>query len=602
MYELIRLSLKDFRAEYKKYLVFEYLYLLLTGVLFVPLLGNLFNRVLRAIGASALLNTDVFRIILDWRGILGVLVVGVVAVIFVFIEFGVLIVISHKAHFGQRAALGEALLTVLRRVPGIIGFGTLHLLLFLLFLVPFVEIPLMPILTGDLNVPAFVFRRIADSPLMLAGYIAVLFALLYLFLRWMFTLHSMILEGKTIGKAIQESLLLTRGRNMLTALRLLALNLIVWGIGTGVLFGLTLLPQLIAGVVPSRFLENYLLTLSGFGVYMLSLLLTPLNIIFITRLYYRAGRRLYGPEQDGLLLVRSGLIERLERRIVFFFRRRKRLLALLLVANLILMFGVNAAVTEEMMHRGRRILVIGHRADSINAPENSLAAVRSAMDLGVDMVEIDIQKTADDHLVVFHDLSLTRVAGRAERVSEMTVEEITQVDIGSRFSPAFRGEPIPTLQQVLEETRGKVRVLIDVKVYGGARGTAEQLVTLLDEMDVREEVWIQSFDRTFLEEIRRLDPELHIGQIFFLAVGDLRALDVDFYAVEKDILTNRIVRQARMANRQVLVWTLNTEEEILEALRFDLDGIITNEPVRVRNLIDLSFPLPEGEWLEERAD
>ncbi len=123
----------------------------------------------------------------------------------------------------------------------------------------------------------------------------------------------------------------------------------------------------------------------------------------------------------------------------------------------------------------------------------------------------------------------------------------------------------------------RAKVLLDVKVYKDREIFAENIIETVRNANMLEHTYIQSFDYGILEIIRSLDSSIPVGQIMFYAIGNLSALDVDFYAINKSMLNRDLIQSARNDGRGVWVWTLNTEEDIKNALLYDIDGIITSK-------------------------
>jgi len=112
--------------------------------------------------------------------------------------------------------------------------------------------------------------------------------------------------------------------------------------------------------------------------------------------------------------------------------------------------------------------IIAHRGASAQAPENTLASIRKAWELGADGVEIDIQLTADHVPVVIHDKDTRRVGDRALSVAQNTLAELKTVDVGQRFGPSFAGERIPTLEEVLAIVPDRKYLFVEAKEAPGA--------------------------------------------------------------------------------------------------------------------------------------
>lgn len=597
--KLIVNSLIDFRRSWRHYMAFALFYMLLTSYVLVPMLAFLLNRILILTGSGVVLNSEVFRILLNTRGVLGLLGLAALAVMLIFLELGTLIVIAHKRYFKRRIMISEAMATAIGSLPRIIGFGMFYLILLLLVIIPLIELPVEPLLTSRVNVPPLLMEKIQATFVTRLLYGGMVVGLIYTLMRWIFALHLIILEGQSTRQAIGNSIRLTHRTKLATLLLMLALNVLLFGLVMGVLTAASFLPEKLR-MTTSYLFSQYWATLSGFLALMLSLMLMPVNMIFLTHLYYKACERTGLPTTDQLKINKIRALEKVELLLQRLFRRRRHLLAAILVVNLLISFYTNYTLNKDLLYIGRNVAVAAHRADSENAPENSLSAIESALEIGADVIEFDIQMTRDGVIVLHHDATLSRMAGVNERVSELLYADIQSLEIGSAFSPAFKGEPIPTLEEALMLIDHRAEALIDVKAYGSSEVLARELVRVIRLTDMVDHSYIQSFDGAFLQEVRQLEPELRLGQIMYYALGDLDRLDVDFYTIQKGMLNRRLVREARRAGRGVWVWTVNEEASIREVLQYDIDGIITNQVTLVREIIGVE---PRGTWDEtEIAD
>ncbi len=120
-------------------------------------------------------------------------------------------------------------------------------------------------------------------------------------------------------------------------------------------------------------------------------------------------------------------------------------------------------------------LVIAHRGASGYAPENTLASIRKGLDMGADMVEIDIHLSKDGEVVVIHDATLERTTDGTGKVQSKTLEELKKLNAGSWFGKEFSQEKIPTLKEVIDLMDGKALLLIELK-NDSKNGMYEDLV------------------------------------------------------------------------------------------------------------------------------
>lgn len=604
----ISLSVRDFRALYKKLLVFEYLFMLLTSFAILPLLNYIFNKVMSVLGTGSLLNNDVYRLGYSYEGVSGLVAIGVIASFVLFIEFGVLITIAQKHYFGQRVLIADALWTTLRRTPRLFGFGLVQLVFFLLVLIPFVDSPLSAAFYRLFNVPIFLDTRVFNaSQLMIVFYALLLLAILYTVIRWIFVLHFIVLEGQSITVAIRSSLALTKGKRIRLFVNLFMLNGVVFAIGFGLIPLFSYLPEWLDNNVLKLFTDHHTLTLSTLLAYMLTLLVLPINLIYLTRLYYEYGLRFGLVPEDRLELKRSPVLGRLERRIVAALgrvRHKKAVYLSLAIVYIGLALVVSYSTKDNLVYAKWGVLVSAHRGDIEDAPENSLPSVRTAIERGYQSVELDVQLTRDGVAVLHHDYLLQRMAGVKQKVGDLTYEELSKLSIGTYEIPLVLAEGeegeegrigeietvrIPLLSEVLAEAQGNIKVLLDLKPYGDGEALVREVVALVTAFEMEEEVYIQSFDSKALSLIRSLNPDIRIGQILYFALGDLNTIDVDFYTIEQVMLTDKLVDEAHRNGREVWVWTVNSSRNMKEVLKYRIDGIITDFPARAQTLVELNL-------------
>ncbi len=220
--------------------------------------------------------------------------------------------------------------------------------------------------------------------------------------------------------------------------------------------------------------------------------------------------------------------------------------------------------------------------------------LRSAIAERADVVEIDVQETADGKVVVLHDTDLRRVAGVARSIWDMRLDELQQLDVGSWFSPAFHGERIPTLLEFASAARGKIRLNVEIKNNGRGEDLAVRTVAALREAGTADQAAISSLDTGLLRQVRGTAPQIKLGLILATGVGNLRRADVDFFALSRRLATPAVIRQLHASDREVHVWTLDDEASITRAMLDGADDIITGNPrlaVSVRAWFDeLSEP------------
>lgn len=240
-------------------------------------------------------------------------------------------------------------------------------------------------------------------------------------------------------------------------------------------------------------------------------------------------------------------------------------------------------------------LVIAHRGASSLAPENTMAAVHAALDLGVDMVEVDVHRSMDGELVVIHDGTVTRTTNGTGAVNRFTLADLKKLDAGSWFDTSFEGERIPTLREVLEAAKDRATVLIELK---GER-TEVRTVELVRELGMSGQVVIQSFDFQQIQKAKQKAPE--IPTVFLVSQPEHSSeperaavwmtnmaeyVGASGVAVRHNWFTPELLELASDKGLQVFVWTVDGKSNLRKFIGAGVDGIITNEPQDLLSLLD----------------
>jgi glycerophosphoryl diester phosphodiesterase len=233
----------------------------------------------------------------------------------------------------------------------------------------------------------------------------------------------------------------------------------------------------------------------------------------------------------------------------------------------------------------RPVGITAHRGASRAAPENTLAAIRAAIEQGADYAEIDVHLTSDGVPVLIHDEDLQRLAGIASRPGAMTLEAIRRVDVGTRFGPAFVGERIPALAEAIDLARGRIRLNIELKPAGGDRERlARAVADLVRTQGFETGCFVTSLDAQAVAIARRHDARLRSGAIVSAAIGDVSRLDVDVLSVRTGLITAALLGRAHASGKEVHAWTVDDPKAMAELIDRGVDNLITNEPALAMRL------------------
>lgn len=234
-------------------------------------------------------------------------------------------------------------------------------------------------------------------------------------------------------------------------------------------------------------------------------------------------------------------------------------------------------------------LRIAHRGASGEglAPENTLAAFERAIQIGVDLLEIDVRTTGDGHIVVLHDPSLDRTTDRQGLVRAMTFDEIRQADAGN-------GEKVPTLDEVLDLARHRAQVLVEIK----SDFISERVLQIIADTGSDEQVVLQSFNPQTVQRLKLLAPQLPasllVGQLPTTPsrvrarrlVTQVLEAGANALSIWHATLTPALIEEMR--KRAIAVWAWTVDEDIImrDLAMMGVQGIITNYPDRLNLVLD----------------
>ncbi|MBL3699178.1 glycerophosphodiester phosphodiesterase [Leucobacter luti] len=239
------------------------------------------------------------------------------------------------------------------------------------------------------------------------------------------------------------------------------------------------------------------------------------------------------------------------------------------------------------LQRTEAVGIVSHRGAAALAPENTLAAMRIAIDQGVEFIEADVHLTADGVPVLLHDPTLDRTTTGTGPVAALTLAELRQLDAGSWFGAEFAGEPVPTLEELLAELDGaNVRALVELKGIW----TPEQLAAtavLLREAGMVNRVALQSFEPEIIAGLAEAAPEF--ARVLLTREWDEQtvALAAEYRVSAVGARPKLFAERAELLDRLrelgigSLAYTLNTADTWRDAGAQQIDLIVTDDPVRL---------------------
>jgi glycerophosphoryl diester phosphodiesterase len=238
-------------------------------------------------------------------------------------------------------------------------------------------------------------------------------------------------------------------------------------------------------------------------------------------------------------------------------------------------------------------LNIAHRGASAAAPANTLAAFQKAAELGADGVEFDVHLSADGVPVVIHDFTVDATTDGNGRVADLTLAQLKQLDAGAIFDPSFAGEPIPTLEEVLEALGTRLLFNIELKTTSlGDNGLEKAVIAQVERHGLGDDVLLSSFNPFSLQRAKRIAPHIAVGLLYSAGLPmPLRRAWLAFLAPHEarhpkhTMVDASYMAWARRRGYRVNTWTVNDPDEMRRLIGLGVDGIVTDVPDVLRSAL-----------------
>lgn len=532
--------------------------------LWLFLMGRVFRLLLNSTGRVAISSGDFLFLFGSWQGIL--LLFGMVVSLYVYVALDVnaKIILSRDLLSGYRISAWSILkrsFPTIRRFNNIRGFGVI---LYLMLIAPILGVGISLSMTRGLYIPTFISSVIADTPLYLVGVSFAVLVFLSVGIANLFILHGVVLDGLPVGEAGIQSKKLMRAnwrdylkQNVLFILVLAVLLAAVVCILLVLPLALVQLLPLSAGV--RRAMTVFFLTSGVLLSLLADLFATPLYLMKMTQLFYS-----YKKEA-----------------IPFHLReKRNHSLTVLGIAVWLLVTSAASVVMtrrfDAWFPQDSAVRIIAHRGGGTEGAENTLAGLEKAWEIGAYGSEIDIQRTKDGYYVLNHDSNFQRVAGEKRKPEEMTLEEIRQLSV--------EGEPVPTLEETMEASRGRGILFVELKGETADRQMADDAVKIIREYGMEQECVLISLKYDLIDYIETAYPEIQTGYLTFASFGDTAKLNCDYLALEEESATADAIATVHKQGKKVLVWTANEKKSQKHFLCSMADAIITDRITQAKQL------------------
>lgn len=241
-----------------------------------------------------------------------------------------------------------------------------------------------------------------------------------------------------------------------------------------------------------------------------------------------------------------------------------------------------------------RPMVFAHRGACKYAPENTLASFELAVEQGADAIELDVKLSADDEVMVIHDQTVERTTEGTGKVNRLSLRELKELDAGSHFGTGFKGEKIPTLDEVFESVGKSIFINVELTNYSSRQDDLIPLTAaIVKRHGLQKTLLFSSFAPINLRRMKVLLPEVPVGLLALDGIlGTVNRSKVYqklspgiIHPNLKDVNAGLMARERRRS-RRVHVWTVNEESDLRRMNELGVDGVFTDDPLTALRVLE----------------
>ncbi|MDE6789362.1 MAG: glycerophosphoryl diester phosphodiesterase membrane domain-containing protein, partial [Ruminococcus sp.] len=571
------------------FILFELLFKLIITAFGAPVLALLLKLTMKISGVNYISDEKAWIYLRNPATLIVILLVLFFTAVFTFTELSALTACFACYANGEKITVGGMFRSGFHALKKSFGRGGIFSFFKFMTFMPLVQftlssgtfmIPIMPILKTA-------FRSIGTAPAIIV-YTILQILLIFIMVSYSYSLHYLILTDKSFKECINMShkIINTTSRKFKQALSVILWSLFMIGLTALVTFAVSFIILLfikgfsnpekafLSAVKVLRYARNVFSAVSSF-------LIAPAIMCRLTGKFFSDI-----PSDEDIRLpdIKRTKLKRLPKTVIIVST-----IAVTILLNYNYMKAVYKGNISPIAGIISRTQITAHRGFSYSAPENTMYAFEYALESGADYIELDVQLTADEYVVVFHDEKLSRVTDGTGKISDYTYEELQKFSAGSKFrkSDKFSDAKIPLLSDVFEIIGNKILYNVEIKDKGNTSLTTQKTVALIEEYGLEQSCYITSFSYNILKDVKKINPEIKTGLIANSAAvtSFARLRNIDALSLNYIFVNSTIVNEAHRNGKRVFVWTVDGTNDIQKMISMGVDNIITNRPDKAAEII-----------------
>ena len=508
-------------------------------------------------GKAAVTSGDLMFLFTHWQGYVMIALTLLMVVCYIAVELNAQVIYCARLIDGEKPSIWQSIKEGFAAMKKYLNLRGVLIILYSVLIAPILGLGFSVSLTQSFYIPRFIMSVIQATPLFLTAYIIAIVALTIIMFIYIFIVHGALLDGMTMKEASVNSRHLMKKNWKNFIVEAICFTVLTLFVAALVVIVCSVLPLLIVQLIPmsesvSIFLNVLFCSFLVVSVAVMALLSVSFLIIKLTTLYKKYTAE-DGWEYQPHEKKRHPLV----------------ITAAVLAVVLCVAFSIFGTMNFNEVFRSQVTTeIIAHRAGGVEAPENTVKGIEVAYELGAKGCEIDIQRTSDGHYVVNHDADFERVAGVSKTPNEMTLSEVKQLRVD--------GEPVPTLEEMLDASRNKVILFVELKGETADDRMADDAVRIIKEKGMEDQAVLISLKYDILDYIEQKYPEMQTGYLAFISFGQVENTPFDYLALEEEISTDETIASVHAKGKKIMVWTVNEEDDLDYFMNTDADAVITD--------------------------
>ncbi len=578
------LGLELLKCNFKSILIFEICYKFIAALLFAPLVLVIVNFSLKFAGIKYLSNDNLSYFFTNPSTIMIICLFILCFILYILFEVMALIGCFQASYYDKKITALDIFRLGAFSTKKLFKGKNYLLIVIAMLIFPIINVIQLYGCFSNLKFPGIITNYINKNiSEFLICFIIIMIASFFA-MKLIYSLCYFCTENYNLKESVKKGLRLIKENFIKTVFGLLLWNFVIALVAVIVLvigvFSVFIILKILnisetANIIA---LQSYRwIFVSLIGLYML--FSTPVSFAYISSYYYKERSK------DG--------------EIMDFYKEPKAafknpniiknvliIMTVALIISNIYIFIFEPNVFTPNIQLFQHTNVTAHRGDSINAPENTIAAFESAIIHFADWIELDLKQTKDGVIVVMHDSNLKRTTGINKNIWEVTYDEIQNLDVGAWFSEEFIGEKIPTLDEVIKHVNGRTKLNIELKPTGHEKDFEKEVIRIIKENGIEDQCVVTSIKYNTLKRVKEIAPEIKTIFVSSVAYGNLADLKyADGFSIEQNFITKKLVNSIKDKEKDLYVWTVNNMKIIEKMIELGVDNIITDNPLKVKETI-----------------